>query len=56
LHLLLRNSKNNGFADLGGKKEKIDKSPSETACREAFEESNGVFDKEYLKGKIGDCK
>lgn len=48
VELLLRNSKEKGFADLGGKIEDCDRDIYDIAAREAWEESNKVFDMDDL--------
>ena len=53
IHFLLRQSGGRGFSDFGGKREPIDMSPEDTAVRECFEETNGVFNKEFLYGMAG---
>lgn len=52
VQLLLRNSKGKGFADLGGKIEDCDRDIYDIAAREAWEESNKVFDVNELQKKI----
>lgn len=52
IYFLLRQAGNRGFSDFGGKREAVDSSPEDTAVRECFEETNGVFTKEYLYGMI----
>lgn len=52
VELLLRNSKGKGFADLGGKIEDCDRDIYDIAAREAWEESNKVFDVNVLQEKI----
>ena len=52
VQLLLRNSKEKGFADLGGKIEDCDRDIYDIAAREAWEESNKVFDVDELQRKI----
>jgi hypothetical protein len=48
----LRNAENKGYADFGGKIEPADKNSIDIAVREANEESNNIFSKEYIKSKI----
>lgn len=48
LYILLRNCKNEGYADFGGKVTEDDQTPLDIALREAGEESNGRLSREML--------
>ncbi len=50
-HLLLQEKKG-GFQDLGGKVEEGDTTVLDTIAREAYEETNGLLDKEDLKSRL----
>lgn len=51
LELLMIKSQDK-YGDFGGKVETKDKSFKETAIRETYEESNGIFSKKFMKKKL----
>ena len=44
------------FSDPGGKVDKADRTPRSTAIRKAYEETDGILDKRYLKNLFSRCR